>query len=277
MSWLDEFFNSGYKTLENDGTALPQRSILDVQGATLTDVPSLKKTLFVVDPPVPPRFPFGPAAKLVTPPDVSAFTIVNPSPGWITEACHATIENHPSGYGVVIYGDHSSAHACFSGIFVPRAGITELIVQVAAPYWGGGFINTSTNSFGGLFVYDSASGKSTLMGPYVPPLSANISPQIAVFHQNVPGDSTAAVGNFSTVGNPLFPLWLRLFDDGTNYNFQFSTDGEWSVAPVYSEAKASFVPGGGDMIGIAIGQIVTSGTRANDRAASLWLGSWSAT
>jgi hypothetical protein len=274
MSWLDKYFNTGITQLESAGTPVPQQRTLDVIGATLVDVPSEQKTRMTIDPPTPVRTPFGPPQYLVTPPDLSAFTVLNPSPNFVTEACHATIENHPSGYGVVIYGDHSSAHECFSGIFVPRGSFTTLIVQVSAPYWGGGFVNTTGNTFGGLFVYDSASGKSTFMGPYVPALSSNESPQMAVFHQNVPGTATANVANFAQAGMPLFPMWLKWHDDGTNYNFQFSTDGDWSVAPIYSEARASFVPGGGDMIGIAAGSIVTSGTRVNDRSFSLWLGSW---
>jgi hypothetical protein len=280
MSWLDSLFNAGYRTLENNGTPLPEQRTMDVQGATLTDVPGSRKTLFVVDPPTPVRMPFGPPGKLITPPDISAFTLVNPSPNFITAGSTAVIENHPSGYGFVIYGTGTSAHSCFNGAFVTRGTNTTLIVQVDTPYWENQPDGTSGSlapPYGGIFLYSPATDKAVMFGPYA---GATPSPgtdsSINLFNFNIAGSGGATTEVARLLpAHPTLPVWLKWHDDGVNYNFSYSFDGEFTYAPTISVGRTAFLSDAGTQIGIAAGAQQVSGTRAGNHAFSMWCGSWS--
>jgi hypothetical protein len=223
----------------------------------------------------PSRLPFGPVGKLVTPPDVGTFAAVNPPPNWITEPSIATIENHPSGYGVAIYGHQTSAHACFNGVFATRGSNTTLIVQIDAPYWSSLPDGASVcDPFGGIVIYSPANNKSLLYGAYGGPV-ANVGTGNAafLFTQDIAGGATLEVAR-QLVQRNFFPIWLKCFDDGTNYNFSFCFDGEFVNAPTISTGKTAFMADGGTQIGVACGSLQNSGTRAGVKSSALWLGSW---
>ncbi len=279
MSWLDSFFNAGYRTILIAGVALPPRPAVNYVGMTGVDNAPLNRTdITVVVPPN--RAPFGPSTSLVTPPDVSTFTLQNPVSGGVGAPSAATIQNHPSGYGVAIYGTQSSAHECFNGCFVTRSGLTTLIMQVDAPYWDtsptGDPAGVVAPPFGGLIIYSPANHKAIIWGPY-----AGNAPSIGqgsgiyLFHQDIAGAGTTAPFSF-VPGRSTFPLWLKWHDDGVNYNFSYSFDGDFTHAPTVQESRTTFLADAGTQIGFGCNSNQSTGTRTNVRSASIWLGSWSA-
>jgi hypothetical protein len=278
MSWLDSFFNAGYRTVLIAGVAFPPRPAVNFVGMTGADNPALNRTdITVVVPPN--RAPFGPASALVTPPDVSAFTLQNPVSGGVGSPSAATIQNHASGYGVVVYGTQSSAHECFNGCFVTRGSLTTLIMQVDAPYWDtsptGDPAGVVAPPFGGLIIYSPANHKAIIWGPYAGNApAAGQGSGIFLFHQDIAGASTTAPFSF-VPGRSTFPLWLKWHDDGVNYNFSYSFDGDFTHAPTVAESRTTFLADAGTQIGFGCNSNQGTGTRTNVRSASLWLGSWS--
>ncbi len=276
MSWLDKYFNTGISNLQQNGVPLPPQKTLDVIGATLADDPAQNRTIMTVTS-TPNHYPFGPAAKLFTPPDIGAFTLENPSPNSATEASSAVIQNHPSGYGLVIYGTGTSAHACFNGAFKTRGANTTLIVQVDAPYWDNQPDGTGVSlapPYGGIFIYSPANDKAVMYGVYAGATpSAGTGNSINLFHFNMPGAST--IGVFQQLpAHPTFPIWLKWHDDGVNYNFSYSFDGDFSYSPIVKESRTAFLADAGTLVGVAAGSQQSSGTRAGNHAFSMWLGSW---
>lgn len=276
MSWLDSFFNAGYRTILIAGVALPPRPAVNYVGVTGVDNPALNRTDLTVTVP-PNRAPFGPPGKLVTPPDVSAFTLINPVGGGSGATSTATIENHPSGYGIVVYGTGTSAHECFNGGFVTRSGLTTVTMQIDAPYWDSQPDGVSlAPPFGGLVIYSLANNKSLIFGPYAGAApAAGQGSGIYLFHQDIAGATTTAAFTMLPARS-VFPLWLRWHDDGVNYNFSYCFDGEFINAPTVSESRTAFLADAGLQIGFACAAIQAVGTRAGVHATSLWLGSWSA-
>lgn len=275
-TWMDQFI-FGVRNVLVGGVALPARPSVNFIGVTGADNPTTK-ALDLTIASAPNRAPFGPANKLVTPPDVSAFTLHNPVSGVVGATSTAIIENHPSGYGIVIYGQSTSAHECFNGAFQARGTKTSLIVQLDAPYWDSRPDGVSlAPPFGGIHIYSPANGKSIIWGPYAGSSpSAGQEDGLYLFHQDIPGTSTPSV--FSLLpARPIFPIWLRWLDDGTNFNFSYSYDGEFTHAPTVSESRTAFLADAGTEVGVACAAIQSTGTRTGVRAASLWLGSWSLT
>ena len=274
-TWMDQFI-FGVRNVEIDGVALPPRPTINFAGGSMTgaDNPTTKATDLTIV--VPPNYaPFGPRGKIVVPPDVSTFTLLNPVTGGVGAASAASIVNHPSGHGIAIYGTQTSAHECFNGIVKARGTNTTLIVQLEAPYWdlSPDGVASTFGPFGGIVLYSAANGKVVTFGPASAATGAS---NIALLHQDIAGASTATP--FTQLPRrSVFPIWLKWHDDGANYNFSYSFDGEFTNAPTVSESRTAFLSDAGPQIGVACGAVQGSGTRAGVRAASLWVGSWSLT
>ncbi len=234
------------------------------------------KALEYTPPSAPPvNYPFGPAAKLTTPPDIASFTLRNPVGGGVGTASLATIQNHPSGYGFAIYGTQNSQHECFCGAMKTRGANTTLIAQIDAPYWDAspdGVINAPP--FGGIFIYSPATGRAIIFGPYSGTIVG--SSAIYVFHQDIAGAGTTAACSFVPGRSP-FPLWLKWHDDGANYNYSYSFDGEFTHAPTFVESRTAWLSDAGTEVGIGANANQASGTRTNKTSFSLWCGSFSLT
>jgi hypothetical protein len=234
------------------------------------------KALEYTPPPSAPNFlPFGPAGVLVTPPDVSTFTQLNPVSGGVGAASTAVIQNHSSGYGVVIYGTGTSAHECFNGVVKTRGSNTSLIVQVDAPYWDQNpdGVSSTFGPFGGIVIYSPANHKVVTFGPAY--IAAGDS-GIVLLHQDI-GNAATATPFTLVPARSTFPVWLKWHDDGANYNFSYCFDGDFTHAPTIAESRTAYLADAGTQVGVACGAVQQAGTRAGVRATSMWLGSWSLT
>lgn len=277
-TWMDQFI-FGVRNVEIDGVALPPRPTANFVGGSMTgaDNPVTKATDLTIV--VPPNYaPFGPRGKIVVPPDVGTFTLRNPVSGGSGATSSAIIENHPSGHGIVIYGQSSSAHECFNGVTIARGTKTTLTVQIEAPYWDSQPDGVAVAPpFGGIVIYSPANNKSIIWGPYAGSApSVGSGSNIGLFHQQITGVHTDEVATLLP-GRSTFPIWLRWHDDGVNYNFSYSFDGEFANAPTISESRTVFLADAGTEIGVAGAAIQGAGTRAGVKAFAIWLGSWSPT
>jgi hypothetical protein len=278
VSWIDLLLSGIRSVASNGAIQAPQPTINFTTGLTVT--PNAANASNDVAVTSINRLPFGPVGLLTTPPDVSTFTLQNPVGGGSGAASTASIINHPSGYGVAIYGTGNSAHECFNGVFITRGTKTTLIVQIDAPYWDAksdGTINAPP--FGGITIYSPSNNKSLMWGVYAgnsPGGTGTAGNQIYLFQQNIAGAST--VTSFSLLpARSLFPIWLKWHDDGANYTFSYSFDGQFTNAPTVSQGRTAFLADAGTQIGVAAGAIQSAGTRSPQASFALWLGSWAAT
>lgn len=214
-------------------------------------------------------FPFGPNKYITAPPTIAGgtWTLFNPvanAPlGWIA----ATIQDHPAGYGIQITANGSGSHECFAGIFQARNSNTQWTAQIDAPIFD--TLGAGSNSpFVAMSIYDSIANKAVNFGIAI----NGTSPILVVAHQDYPGLSTATPVT-GIIYHSSFPIWLRVVDTGTNYQFYYSYDGI-SFVIIYQESRTAFLSAAGNFVGVGVEVNNTSNPGSGQTHALLWLGSW---
>lgn len=169
-------------------------------------------------------YPFGAASVVTTPPVAASWDLaVNPS-AHVGYGIAATISDHPLG-GPLISANCSSPHEMICGLYMAIGSNKRWRCQLVCPFqWN--FL--STVSLPCLSVYNSTIGKGTQFGIY----AATGSDQLLVWNLDFVNAANATANPSTSYSQRLLlsPLWFEMFDDGTNFNFNWSSDGSvWNT------------------------------------------------
>lgn len=120
-----------------------------------------------------------------------------------------------------------------SGLMLAKSTTAEAIVHVS-------MLSEATNGIVGLAVRDSATQTQIAFGVN------QSSIRVAKWT-----DDNTFVTDVAVIPPPIGECWLRFVDDGVNHLFYGSVDSvNWKL--IYTEARAAFVPGGGNQCGPAL-------------------------
>jgi hypothetical protein len=165
---------------------------------------------------------------------------------WLHQPASATVANGNNGVVVYCPSQSGTYNQALIDQAVPSTpySFKALVANVNA----GMIANESANYPFGIALLGWSDGtKITAFGLYYDPNTGDPTGlRLGVFHMSaLTGASSSVV--WGTIQCPANPVWLKLFDDGTDLYFGLSFDGD-SYLTLYSEARTSYLSAVSDVV-----------------------------